>query len=68
MIPMNAEVRQAFLDWKKKQDEDKKKYRKKWGRENPLADVLPDPVFTTSPGNPYLLGSPIRKRAVSSIW
>ena len=30
MIPMNAEVRQAFLDWKKKQDEDKKKYRKKY--------------------------------------
>jgi integrase len=57
MIPMNAEVRQAFLDCKKKQDEDKKKYRKKWGRENPLADALPDPVFTTSPGNPYLPGS-----------
>lgn len=68
MIPMNAKIRQAFLDWEKKQDEDKKKYRKKWGRENPQADVLPDPVFTTSPGNPYLPGSPIRKRAVSSIW
>lgn len=35
MIPMNAKIRQAFLDWEKKQDEDKKKYRKKWGRENP---------------------------------
>lgn len=45
MIPMNAKIRQAFLDWEKKQDEDKKKYRKKWGRENPLADVLPDPVL-----------------------
>lgn len=53
-IPMNEEVIVAFHSWKKKQDADRKRLGKKWGKSNKLLDQYPGLIFTTGPGNCYL--------------
>lgn len=56
-VPMMEEVVQALLSWKLKQDTDKIKKGKKWGKSNPLRDQYPNFVFTTSTGNGSYLSS-----------
>lgn len=59
-IPMFDGVEKAFLDWKKKQDESKKKVGKRWR----LPDEFSNLIFTTSLGSPltrYVLTGDINK-------
>lgn len=50
-IPMTDEVKDAFYDWKKKQDHDKAEIGRKWGKSNQLLREYPNLIFTTSSGN-----------------
>ena len=50
-IPMTDEVKDAFYNWKKKQDHDKAEIGRKWGKSNQLLREYPNLIFTTSSGN-----------------
>ena len=48
---------EAFLNWKEKQDQDKKALGKEWGIKNDPLKKYPGLIFTTSTGMSYLPGS-----------
>lgn len=45
-IPMTDEVKDAFYNWKKKQDHDKAEIGRKWGKSNQLLREYPNLIFT----------------------
>lgn len=67
-VPMSKTVSKNLLDWKAKQDLDKKQY-KQWGVQNDLLGKYPDLVFTTSQGCAYTPNAASRecKRIVDKI-
>lgn len=53
-IPLTNAAEKAFYDWKLKQERDKKKMGKKWGKSNVLLKNYPGLIFTTQTGECYL--------------
>ena len=57
IIPLPDIAIEAFLSWKEKQDRDKEKLGKNWGKTNILLKKYPGLIFTTSSGRSYLPSS-----------
>lgn len=57
IIPLPDIAIEAFLSWKKKQNQDKKVLGKKWETGNDLLKKYPGLIFTTSTGMSYLPGN-----------
>ena len=56
-VPLTDAVIAAFMSWKEKQDRDKEKLGKNWGKTNILLKKYPGLIFTTSSGRSYLPSS-----------
>lgn len=56
-VPLTDAVIAAFMSWKEKQDRDKEKLGKNWGKPNILLKKYPGLIFTTSSGRSYLPSS-----------